>query len=318
MSLSIALCTYNGERYLPAQLQSIAAQTRRPEEVVVCDDGSTDGTWGLLEEFRASAPFEVRLQRNAKNLRSTLNFAQAIEMCRGEVTALCDQDDVWHAEKLEVLARELEKHPEAAMVFSDANLVSEQLAPLGYTAWQSIGLSRRKRRWIEQGAAARVFLSQYVVTGATMAFRSSYRDLVLPIPANWVHDAWIAFLLAAVAPARMVNRPLIDYRQHATQQIGLRKLGPFGLYRLAQSLRATSFQSLHDQFAAAYIRLKTDPHADEKFVEGLERKLEHLLRRHRIRQRRPISLPAIVVETLRGGYFRYSYGWKSVLQDLLF
>jgi hypothetical protein len=234
------------------------------------------------------------------------------------VVALCDQDDVWHDDKLALIEQEFAAHPEAGMVLSDARLVDETLRPLGYTAWQSIQLSPRKRNWISHGQAYRVFLAQYVATGAAMAFRSEYKPLILPIPPSWVHDAWIAFLLAAVAPVRLVERPLIDYRQHSSQQIGLKKLGLLGLYRKALAMRSVSLGDLHDQFKLAYDRLLNFPYADPRFLAGLERKLEHLQRRHKLRQNRLTGLPVIASEALRGNYARYSYGWKSVAQDLFF
>ena len=103
-SVSVALCTYNGTRYLKDQIDSIASQTRVPHELVVCDDCSSDDTVKILEAFASRAPFPVRLSVNPTNLGSTKNFAQAIALCRGDIIALCDQDDVWHPAKLERLA----------------------------------------------------------------------------------------------------------------------------------------------------------------------------------------------------------------------
>ncbi len=318
MSISVALCTYNGELHLLAQLESIAAQTRPPDELIVCDDNSHDNTLAILEAFAKQAGFPVHITRNQENLRSTANFAQAIGLCQGDLVALCDQDDVWHPEKLEVLAAALEGNCAAGLAFSDAKLVNEALQPLQLTAWQSIDLHSRKRQWIEEGQAHRVFLSQYVVTGATMMFRSRYKELFLPVPESWVHDAWISLLLAAIAPVVIVERPLIDYRQHTQQQIGLRRLGFWGLYRLAIARKGTSFQALRDQFGLALERLQDHPRADMRFLYGLEKKLEHLERRHALRQTGIKRYPAILAEALRGDYARYSYGWKSVLQDLCF
>src|ERR687894_3003245 len=98
---SVAMCTYNGARFVAEQLASVAAQTRPPDELVVCDDGSTDETCRLVEEFAARAPFPVRLFVNERNLGSTRNFGRAVALCEGDLVALSDQDDVWHPEKLE-------------------------------------------------------------------------------------------------------------------------------------------------------------------------------------------------------------------------
>ena len=105
---SIALATYNGEKFLQRQLDTLAAQTRLPDEMAVCDDGSTDGTLEILRQFAETAPFPVRIFQNLKNLGPGRNFRKAFSLCEGDVTFFCDQDDVWFPEKLETLVRDLE------------------------------------------------------------------------------------------------------------------------------------------------------------------------------------------------------------------
>src|SRR5437879_6214343 len=129
MRLSIAMCTYNGARFLKEQLDSIASQTCSPDEVIVCDDHSSDGTVQVIERFASGAPFPVKLQVNETNLGSTKNFEKAIGLCQGEVIALADQDDVWSSIKLERLIAAFESDPNLGLVFSDAQLVDECLLP---------------------------------------------------------------------------------------------------------------------------------------------------------------------------------------------
>src|ERR671927_271278 len=100
---SVAMCTYNGARFVREQLASIAAQTRPPDELVVCDDCSTDATLECIREFARTAPFPVRVVENEKNAGSTKNFERAVELCEGDFIALADQDDVWLPEKLQRL-----------------------------------------------------------------------------------------------------------------------------------------------------------------------------------------------------------------------
>ena len=100
-TISVALCTYNGARFLEEQLASLLAQNRRPDELVVCDDRSTDSTVQMLESFSRSAPFPVRIQVNPVNLGSTVNFDRAMRLCAGSLIAFCDQDDIWLPHKLE-------------------------------------------------------------------------------------------------------------------------------------------------------------------------------------------------------------------------
>ena len=100
MRLSVALCTYNGARFLAAQLASIARQTRLPDEMVICDDGSQDSTCLLIDDFRASAPFPTRVYCHSGNMGVVSSFLGTIRLCSGDLIALCDQDDIWKSDKL--------------------------------------------------------------------------------------------------------------------------------------------------------------------------------------------------------------------------
>jgi glycosyltransferase involved in cell wall biosynthesis len=124
--ISVALCTYNGERFLARQLASIQQQTRTPDELVVCDDCSTDSTIEILKDFAASAGFPVRIIRNEQNLGFVANFEQAIRLCQGDLIALCDQDDIWYPTRLERSQQEFAAHPEAGLVFSDADVMDDR------------------------------------------------------------------------------------------------------------------------------------------------------------------------------------------------
>src|SRR5262249_31567365 len=95
------MCTYNGAEFLPAQWESILAQSRKPDEIVVCDDGSSDQTRALLEQFASGSAIPVTIQLNQTNLGSVKNFEQAIRLCTGDIIALSDQDDVWRSDKLQ-------------------------------------------------------------------------------------------------------------------------------------------------------------------------------------------------------------------------
>ena len=95
MKISIAMCTYNGAEFLPAQLQSILTQSRPPDEIIICDDRSTDDTQALLKKFATESPIPIAVHINDHNLGSVKNFERTISLCTGDVIALSDQDDVW-------------------------------------------------------------------------------------------------------------------------------------------------------------------------------------------------------------------------------
>src|SRR3974390_417909 len=172
-SISVAMCTYNGAAYLTEQLQSIAAQTVVPDELVVCDDGSTDATVSLLDEFRRAASFPVRVFRNETRLGAAKNFERAVRLCAGDLIFLCDQDDAWNPSKIEVLADAIAQHPDAPYAFSNAGLRSEDGHPLGLTSWEAFGLQKRLQRFSGTGQLE-LLLKHNVVSGSAMVLRSSF------------------------------------------------------------------------------------------------------------------------------------------------
>src|SRR5487761_1087652 len=177
LKISVAMCTYNGSRFLPEQLASIAKQTRLPDEMVICDDGSTDSTPEIVEDFARSVPFPVRFFRNPQNLGSTKNFEQAIGLCTGDLIALSDQDDIWLPEKLAHQAEMLERDPNLGGVFTDGILVDDNSKPIGKQLWASHSFTRREQRLFQRGKTLSVLLRKNVVTGATLMVRASVRPL---------------------------------------------------------------------------------------------------------------------------------------------
>ena len=219
-TISVALCTYNGERFLARQLQSIQQQTRLPDELVICDDCSTDGTVSILRDFAQSASFPVRVFENQRNLVFVANFEQAISLCAGDLIALSDQDDLWYPIRLERSEQVFQAHPQVGMVFSDGDIIDDQDQPAGTRLWASFGFAGERKQQMLAGDYT-VLAGKRFVTGATMMFRSRLRPHCLPVGSGWLHDEWIASTAAAVADMWPIEEPLIRYRKHASQQVGV-------------------------------------------------------------------------------------------------
>lgn len=318
-SISVALCTYNGERFLAEQLDSIRAQTVLPDELVVCDDGSTDATLAILTKFAASAPFRVHVIKNEKRLGSTKNFEKAIKRCSGDIIALCDQDDVWSRYKIERMIEPLTDGCSA--VFTDAEVVDDRLHSLGYSLWRSVHFTTGLRSDFRNGKALQTLLKYNFVTGATLAFRRDCLELFTPIPESWVHDGWIALSLAA-SNKRMafIEEPLIKYRQHANNQLGARRL-PLG--QKWNQIRRTDaqayFVSAQRQYTEAYERLSARGVLGREHRQQFKSKLYHLARRQALSRRGVIVRSFIILaELLAGRYARYSNGWRSAARDFAF
>lgn len=319
LRVSVAMCTYNGAAHLREQLQSMVDQTRRPDELVVCDDRSTDATPAILEEFAGRAPFPVRTEVNEKNLGSTKNFEKAISRCEGDVIALSDQDDVWLPHRLEA-TRSAFDAPEVGLAFGDAEIVDEELNRSGHRLWDCAMFSPDKRERFRQGRPMDVLLRHNVVTGACSAFRAAYRDLLLPIPPGWVHDGWAALLIAAVAEVRMIPEPLILYRQHASQQIGASKMTFWDMVRLARRIDWPTYcQREWRNFQAARQRLieTNHPLREDDMIERLDEKVRHAHARMLMHQGVLRRVPLALRELLAGRYARCSTHWRTLAVDLV-
>ena len=317
--LSIAMCTYNGARYLSEQLESIALQSSLPQELVICDDGSTDGSIDIIKAFARNAPFKVFLNISSQHLGSTKNFERAIDTCSGEIIALSDQDDFWNPEKLRLIQSEFCKSSRIGLVFTDAEIVDDGLNSLGYRLWESVGFDKAKQSQAIKGSLFRVLLRRNYVTGATLAFRSHFKKGILPIPEIFVHDAWIAIILSFLTDTAIIPEPLIRYRQHAGNQIGAIKI-EFGK-RFRECLRSDKFTYLNeaDKYILVFKRfLEINNAANEtSIITGLKAKINHLQSRAKIRIQPGLRFSLVVKELVNLRYHYFSDGWLSFGRDLL-
>lgn len=315
---SVAMCTFNGGMYLLHQLESIAAQSRLPAEIVICDDGSQDDTLLLIESFASRAPFPVSVTANKARLGSTKNFEKAIQQCRGDVVVLCDQDDVWHREKVSRLEEAFWIAPEAGLVFSNADMVGADLKPLGYSLWEALGFRRRQQRRLADGRAFEVLMKHNVIAGATLAFRARFRNVLLPIPQEWVHDGWIALVMAAISNLVAIDDRLIAYRQHGANQLGALKRSPPRKLVEPQGNLDEIYERYVSQLVHVRERLeKVMSPMPISLLSMIEEKLIHLQARRSLSRRRILRLPQVFRETATLRYFRYSNGSQSVFRDLL-
>lgn len=318
--LSIAMCTYNGAKHLGDQLESFLRQSRSPDELVICDDRSTDDTCGMVEAFATRSPFPVRLVRNETQLGVAANFGKAIGLCTGDWILLSDQDDIWLPHKLATIEAAIAAHPGVGLVFSDADVVDELGAPLGSTFCSIFRFTPDKQRVVQAGQAWKVFLRQFVAQGTAMAFDARLRDVILPIPVGLTnHDDWINMVLPAVARVHFIPEPLLLYRQHSRQLTGSRRV----------TMREHAAKSVHsgpsyqrmiaERYQAAMDRLRERgvPLLTEDMPALYAAKVRHNTARATIRESRWWALPLAVRELFTLRYFRYS-SWRGAIGDLLF
>jgi glycosyltransferase involved in cell wall biosynthesis len=306
------MCTFNGARYLEEQLESIASQSRLPSELIVCDDQSTDETLRILKQFQTRAPFAMKVIQNSSRLGSTRNFDQAIGLTRGDLIALCDQDDRWSPTKLQRLSDVLIADPSLGGVFSDANLIDGAGRTTGQRLFARHKFTVAKQRNFINCPTA-MLLKHDVVTGATLMFRSSMRKYASPIPATWIHDGWLTWIIALHARMALISEPLVDYRIHDGQQLGVNETP-------ASSTKAESRRQFYERVAHQFEDLLhhvTDEGSDnnDALIRKIREKIEFLKSQARLSTSVGVRTFQIFSQLPR--YAHYARGLGSLRTDLL-
>jgi len=222
--ISVALCTFNGERFIKKQLESILSQTRRIDELIVCDDNSTDKTLAILAEVTKNAHFATHIEINDTRLGSTKNFEKALQRCTGDIIFLCDQDDEWVPEKVSKQVAFLDENPNVDAVFTDALIIDENSQATGSKLWEKIEFDSNCKQIWQSGRGYVLLFGGYVVTGATLAIRRRALPRLLPFPVinkQLIHDGWIALILSLDNKIQFIDACLLRYRIHKKQQVGL-------------------------------------------------------------------------------------------------
>lgn len=318
--ISVAMCTYNGERFLEEQLRSIAGQTTLPSELVICDDCSVDSTVEIVKKFAQSAPFEVNLIENAENIGATKkgitrNFEKAVGLCKGQFIALCDQDDVWFPEKLSRLAEPLEGDPQLGGVFSDAQLIDQHSRPTGVRLRETTGFSVNEQTKLQRGESLPVLLAMTKVYGCTLMFRARLLEKMLPVPPSWWLDAWLACMIAVHSRLGFISDPLFFYRIHPSQQVGAERPSLSGRIQRWRRPARDYFEEAQPQLMELHERLQAqqEPNA-QPHLEYIHGRLALLRLRAGLPANRMMRL--IKVLPAVGNYHRYFNGWRSIIKDL--
>jgi glycosyltransferase involved in cell wall biosynthesis len=201
--LSIALASYNGERFLAAQMRSILSQLDENDELVIIDDGSTDRTLDVVDSFGDD---RVRVLRNERNRGVLAAFERALLATRNEIILLADQDDIWLKGKVSSMVDRFSRDPSTLLVLSDAEVIDEE-GRIIKSSFMAL------RGGFHPGFVSTLVRNRYL--GCTMAFRRSLLEFALPIPTDVpMHDMWLGALAACVGRVVYIDRPLTQYRRH--------------------------------------------------------------------------------------------------------
>ena len=315
-SVSVAMCTFNGARFLPQQLESILRQTSLPDELVVCDDGSDDDTLAVLSAFADKAPFPVHVHRNAERLRFSGNFAKCIGLCGGEIIVLTDQDDEWMADRVEQTRSAFAGDARLTFTFSDAPLIDEFSKPLGRSIFSGLTYPKEDRRRLETGDTMFPFLVRWAgLLGCTLAFRAKYRKFFLPLPEAWPHDTWLTIVLSSLGPS-LRQPPVTNYRQHAAQVIGAEDGSLKARVTQAQKrgLAQSQEEIAHTEQALAAATLH--PELQEVLLPSMQARTRFLKERFKIKSGGIRQTPALVRLVVQGDYQRHGAGLRSAIKDM--
>jgi glycosyltransferase involved in cell wall biosynthesis len=320
LSVSVALCTYNGASFIEPQLRSILSQSLLPDEIIVSDDGSTDETLALVKavlDAHHGTPVSLRILTSDHPVGVTKNFERAVQACVGDVIALCDHDDVWHSNRLSAAMPAFESDPRLLFQHSDARLIDAGGVPLGVSLFQALAISSGERSAISGGRAFEAYIRRNLATGATVLFRRSLLEDAIPFPVEWVHDEWLAIVASAVSTPQLLEEELIDYRQHGGNQIWVTR--PTLRYRIGRMLepRRRRYETLAARSRVLLERLEGLPISAGTLTLAREKvRFEEI--RSRLPPNRIRRIGVVLREYRAGSYTRLSsQGNLDIVRDMV-
>lgn len=319
--ISIALATYNGEKYLNEQLESIASQSILPDELIVCDDCSTDKTIEILHNFKEKVSFEVKILKNDNNQGYIKNFAKVISETSGDYIFMCDQDDFWFPNKIEIVLKTFKGNPNIQLIAHNAIIADSDLKSTEITLFNS-------DREISS-----------IVNGCVTCLRRDFLYSVLPIPDCYEFDSWFTTVANILNLRYNLNIVLSYYRRHdkavTIDAVG-KNTGIFNLIRLKIKKNINSlFNSRTKQYmdyrynkilALLNYCLKIRNYKPPFFVDlkQLDKSIEDLSkikvafekRYEAIAQKGFLRLNKILFAYKMGAY-NYFHSYKTAIDDLL-
>ena len=262
MKTSVALCTFNGEKFLQEQLSSILLQSVSVNEIVVCDDGSTDQTFEILKNYQGKFPKLFRIYRNEKNLGYVLNFEKAMSLCSGEIIFLCDQDDVWDKDKVERTVQFFSEHQEVDLVAHNLKLLDA--SETDTTFWDLKNFASEKTNLSSEKLLEQILLNGNVFPGMSLAIRKSFLKNNLPlqkVDSIIIHDYELVIKALKANKFAILNNVLGFYRQHESQSIG---------YQEKEKI-------MHENRSTQFFLLSNDLSRVKRYSEifGLNRQIAH-------------------------------------------
>lgn len=325
VGLSIVLCSCNGDSFILSQLESLPYDCFDLNEICISDDCSSDSTIQILENWvgalKSKSPhIKVLFSKQDKQLGVSKNFELTLNVASGPWIFLADQDDVWAGNKTALFKRAIQEFTGPGVINSDGDLVDEEMAPLGQTLFQSLSVTSKEKRLINNGFAYKVLLRRNLYTGAAMAVHREVVNEATPFPTRWMHDEWLAITSAFLFSNLLIDMPTFAYRQHSGNLIGAKSLtlrNKISKYREPREERNINLYhraKVLYEFAVAN-NWETKSHVPD-VLQLLERNRAFHYQRLVLPVRRIQRLLFVARLYLGGDYNTFSLGLRDAIRDI--
>lgn len=217
--VDILMATYNGEKYIKEQIESILNQTYENFRLIISDDCSNDKTKEVLKEY-SEKDNRIIVYYQDKNLGVVKNFEFLLNKVENEYFMFSDQDDYWYENKIELSLKKMQQ-TDADLIYTDLEVVDENLNTISKSFWNLKGLERKIKKYNNFSS---IYLNNFV-TGCTMLVKSEWIKDIIPFPENTkylLHDYWIAIIISQIGKIEYIDTPTIKYRQHIDNSVGIK------------------------------------------------------------------------------------------------
>lgn len=310
--ISIAIAAYNGGKYIAQQLESLLDQTLLPDEIIICDDSEDDLTFQSVEKFLPDS--RIKYFRNPIPLGVAKNFEKAITLSHGEYIFMCDQDDFWLPEKLEVMTAMLAENEELDCVFCNSVLTDANLEKRNETLWDLRKFTPAMQKKLACSGALEIFCRRVVCSGHNMAFKRRILEYILPFPElePFYPDTWIALSVAFNGNIQALDRCLTLYRVHENNAST-----PAGdNIRAARKARRSSAAERNYMLACEILKRSGNTNARKREI------LENFASHHHKRSLYSANILYRAMQAFRQlltlQYSKYSNGMRSFIADVIF
>lgn len=308
-TVSVAIATFNGELYIAKQIESIVKQSVLPDEVIVSDDRSTDKTLQIIEDIKPTLPFDLKIFKNQKQLGYSQNFNNALKNCSCDIVFICDQDDYWLENKIEVILDSFQTYPNMNLIIHDLEFCDSHLNKTNI---------RKSSRF-----KGRINLMHGYVTGMATAIRSEFLKKCMPIPMDISveYDTWLHHLALYTNSKFYCPTPLALYRRHesnATQGSSLNNPhSTFFTDKLRSLNPIDSFERILKRDLITMEKLKSFNSSIDTDINHLNNRIEASIARIDILKSSFLKRPVLILKALLKGKYLYFSGIKSAIKDLI-